>query len=95
MQIKLHLPNSLHWYDLIVVLFSAVLGFHGMLNQTQFYASENDEKVETGGFTGKISESPSNGEIHMEFAWFAIIKEFSKVSDAGHKCMSETYMYYS
>ena len=39
-----------------------------MLNQTQFYASENDEKVETGGFTGKVSESPSNGEVQLEFA---------------------------
>ena len=35
------------------LFFSAVLGFHGMLNQTQFYASERDEKLEGGGFTGK------------------------------------------
>ena len=34
---------------------AAVLGFHGMLNQTQFYASERDEKSETGGFTGTIT----------------------------------------
>ncbi|XP_045183759.2 tropomodulin-like isoform X2 [Mercenaria mercenaria] len=35
-----------------LVDLAAVLGFHGMLNQTQFYASERDEKLESGGFTG-------------------------------------------
>lgn len=35
-----------------LVDLAAVLGFHGMLNQTQFYASENNEKIEGGGFTG-------------------------------------------
>lgn len=35
-----------------LVDLAAVLGFHGMLNQTQFYASENNEKIEAGGFTG-------------------------------------------
>ncbi|KAL4216566.1 Tropomodulin-1 [Mactra antiquata] len=35
-----------------LVDLAAVLGFHGMLNQTQFYASENNEKLEGGGFTG-------------------------------------------
>lgn len=35
-----------------LVDLAAVLGFHGMLNQTQFYASENNEKLEGGGFMG-------------------------------------------
>lgn len=35
-----------------LVDLAAVLGFHGMLNQTQFYASERDEKLEGGGFAG-------------------------------------------
>lgn len=35
-----------------LVDLAAVLGFHGMLNQTQFYASEADEKIEGGGFSG-------------------------------------------
>ncbi|XP_052786948.1 tropomodulin-like isoform X2 [Mya arenaria] len=35
-----------------LVDLAAVLGFHGMLNQTQFYASENNEKLESGGFAG-------------------------------------------
>lgn len=35
-----------------LVDLAAVLGFHGMLNQTQYYASENNEKIEGGGFTG-------------------------------------------
>lgn len=35
-----------------LVDLAAVLGFHGMLNQTQFYASEHNEKMEGGGFKG-------------------------------------------
>ena len=33
---------------------SAVLGFHSMLTQTQFYASLRDEKIHEGGFTGEL-----------------------------------------
>ena len=33
---------------------SAVLGFHSMLTQTQFYASLRDEKIHEGGFSGEL-----------------------------------------
>ncbi|KAL8568336.1 hypothetical protein ACOMHN_040909 [Nucella lapillus] len=35
-----------------LVDLAAVLGFHSMLTQTQFYASLRDEKIHEGGFTG-------------------------------------------
>nr|KAG5707280.1 hypothetical protein BaRGS_000054 [Batillaria attramentaria] len=35
-----------------LVDLAAVLGFHSMLTQTQYYASLRDEKVHEGGFTG-------------------------------------------
>lgn len=35
-----------------LVDLAAVLGFHSMLTQTQFYASLKDEKVNEGGFSG-------------------------------------------
>ena len=34
---------------------AAVLGFHGMLNQTQYYAGLDNVKLEGGGFQGKRS----------------------------------------
>ena len=37
------------------VSVSAVLGFHSMLTQTQFYASLRDEKIHEGGFTGEVA----------------------------------------
>ncbi|XP_052261423.1 tropomodulin-like isoform X2 [Dreissena polymorpha] len=41
-----------------LVDLAAVLGFHGMLNQTQFYASENNERLEGGGFSGVAKSEP-------------------------------------
>ncbi|XP_046578493.1 tropomodulin-like isoform X2 [Haliotis rubra] len=35
-----------------LVDLAAVLGFHSMLTQTQYYASLQDEKISEGGFTG-------------------------------------------
>ncbi|KAL5020441.1 hypothetical protein ScPMuIL_003333 [Solemya velum] len=47
------------WDDLLtaaseeeLVDLAAVLGFHGMLNQTQYYASWQGEKIKGGGFSG-------------------------------------------
>ena len=38
-----------------LVDLAAVLGFHGMLNQTQYYAGLDNVKLEGGGFQGKRS----------------------------------------
>lgn len=38
-----------------LVDLAAVLGFHGMLNQTQYYAGLDNVKLEGGGFQGKSS----------------------------------------
>jgi len=58
-------PTETEWDDILkqaseeeLVDLAAVLGFHGMLNQTQFYASERDEKIEGGGFTGMAKPEP-------------------------------------
>jgi tropomodulin len=37
-----------------LVDLAAVLGFHGMLNQTQYYAGLDNMKIEGGGFQGTI-----------------------------------------
>ena len=39
----------------VCAVFSAVLGFHSMLTQTQYHASLRDEKLEDGGFTGMFA----------------------------------------
>ena len=38
-----------------LVDLAAVLGFHGMLNQTQYYAGLDNVKLEGGGVHGKVS----------------------------------------
>uniref|UniRef100_A0A8W8NTH5 Tropomodulin n=1 Tax=Magallana gigas TaxID=29159 RepID=A0A8W8NTH5_MAGGI len=51
-----------------LVDLAAVLGFHGMLNQTQYYAGLDNMKIEAGGFQGvakaqeliKVPDEPPN-----------------------------------
>lgn len=56
-----------------LVDLAAVLGFHGMLNQTQYYAGLDNVKLEGGGFQGKGLRSG----VFVVVVFIAVTKVFN------------------